>query len=344
MGAMRTSTLILSLTAATFAMSTAYLAWELHERDPVSEVQAARTTSHAGTIGGTEGSMAAAPMTPAAARAAPEASIGTTPASTAEGKLATSSPAGGVKRVDANDPGAMFARQLVARLDDSVQRQALLDEQKASVRRQYARLKEQLKLSDAKFDQLVTTLAEQNLQGQENWARCSIDPTCNPKDESRMRIDDRTQELLALLGSESYEDFNAFRETLQERDAVAQLRGRLNDNLFLPQAQAEQLIAALADERKRFAQETTARGSTVNGWGTTLGTIWYPEDAVTIEARLSEAAQYSQRLRARAATVLSAAQLAAFVQMQEELLAQMAGYLRPAPAPRKASSLKLAQG
>jgi hypothetical protein len=341
---MRTPTLILSLTTATFAMSTAYLAWELHERDSSTQVQTASTAPRAGAIGDAEGGTSAAPVTPASSRAAADASIGATATSTSNGKSATSGGAEVAKRVDANDPGTMFARQLVARLDDSVQRQALLDEQKTSVRRQYARLKEQLKLSDAKFEQLVATLAEQNLQGQENWARCAIDPNCNPKDEARMRIDDRTQELLALLGAEPYEDFNAFRETLQERDSVAQLRGRLNDNLFLPQAQAEQLIAALAEERKRYAQEATARGSNVSGWGTALGMIWYPEDAVTIEARLAEAAQYSQRLRARAATVLSAAQLAAFIQMQDELLAQMAGYLRPAPAPRKASSLKLAQG
>ena len=266
-----------------------------------------------------------------------------TPSATAGGTPTTPA-AGEKKRADANDPGTIFARQLVSRFDDSVQRQALLDEQKAAVRRQYARLKEQLKLSDAKFEQLVTTLAEQNLQGQENWARCAVDASCDPKDPSRMRVDDRTQELLALLGADSFEDFNVFRESLQERDAVAQLRGRLNDSLFLPQAQAEQLIAALADERKRYAQEATTRGTNLNGWGTTLGMIWYPEDAVTIEARLAEAAQYSQRLRARAATVLSAAQLAAFIQMQEELLAQMASYLRPPPAPRKANSLKLAQG
>ncbi len=47
-------------------------------------------------------------------------------------------------------------------------------------------------------------------------------------------------------------------------------------------------------------------------------------------------------MRERAAALLTPAQLAAFVQMQEELLAQMAMYLRPPP--RKANSLKLAQG
>lgn len=341
---MRTSTLILSLTTATFAMTTAYLAYELHQRDQApAELTANAAPGTAPAIAGAS-SRPESPATPASG-GAPSAS----PVSAGQVSAAASEPAPGsaaaVKRIDPNDSGVMFARQLIARLDDSVQRQALVDEQKTAVRRQYARLKDQLKLSDGKFEQLVTTLAEQNLQAQEKWARCAIDATCDPKDESRMRMDDRTQELLALLGQDSFEEFTSFRETLQERDAVAQLRGRLTDSLFLPQAQAEQLVAALADERKRYVQETTARGSSLSGWGTNLGMIMYPEDAVTIEARLAEAAQYSQRLRTRAATVLSAAQLAAYMQMQDELLAQMAAFLRPTtPAPRKATSLKLAQG
>jgi hypothetical protein len=341
---MRTSTLILSLTTATFAMSTAYLAWELHERDAESVSLPAGAAPGAALAGSSASGKAGIPATSATAGLVATPSGSPTPLPAAGGEPAPQAAAGGTKPVDANDPSMAFARQLVARLDDSVQRQVLLDEQKTSVRRQYARLQQRLKLSDAQFEQLVTTLAEQNLQGQENWARCAIDAACDPKDASRMRVDERTQELLALLGADSYEDFTAYRETLQERDAVTQLRGRLADDVLLPQSAAEQLIAALADERKRYAQEATARGASLNGWGTNLGMIMYPEDAVTIEARLAEAAQYSQRMRARAATVLTAAQLAAFIQMQDELLAQMAAYLRPTPAPRKASSLKLAQG
>jgi hypothetical protein len=336
---MRTSTLILSLSTATFAMTTAYLAWELHERDaaPSALTAAANTVSGSSALAQWPATSAATDTLAANMGESGSASLAAT------ASLAPNAP--GTKSTDPADPGAVFARQLVARLDDSTQRQVLLDEQKTAVRRQYARLKEQLKLSDSKFEQLVTTVAEQNLQGQENWARCAIDTSCDPKDLARMRVDDRTQELLALLGADAYENYTAFRETLQERDSVAQLRGRLTDSLFLPQLQAEQLIAALAEERKRYAQETTARGSTLSGWGTNLGMIMYPEDAVTIEARLAEAAQYSQRLRARAATVLTAAQLAAYAQMQDELLAQMAAFLRPppSPAPKKASSLKLAQ-
>jgi hypothetical protein len=342
---MRTPTLILSLTTATFAMSTAWLAWELHQRDAAPAMAAPGSSAGSATepalastgMNGKEDSLttstASSGYTAGAASADPAQSTRNTPA--AGSALAA-------KRMDASDPTLAYARLLVARLDDSAQRQTLIDEQKVSIRQQYARLKEKLGLSDAKFEQLVTTLAEQNLQAQENWARCAIDAACDPKDQSRTRVDDRTQELLALLGADSYEDFTRFRDTLQERDAVAQLRGRLNDNLFLPQSQAEQLIAALADERKRYVEETTARGSSTGGWGSNLGTIMYPEDAATVEARLAEAAQYSQRLRARAATVLSAAQLAAFTQMQDELLAQMATFMRPAQ--RKANTLKLAQG
>ena len=71
------------------------------------------------------------------------------------------------------------------------------------------------------------------------------------------------------------------------------------------------------------------------GWGTNLGMIFYSGDSNSIDQRLTEAAQYSQRMRLRAAAVLSPAQLAAYNQMQDELLAQMAAYLRPASSSHK---------
>ncbi len=74
---------------------------------------------------------------------------------------------------------------------------------------------------------------------------------------------------------------------------MAQFRGRLADAQFLPQARAEQLIAALAQERQRYAQEVQQSGSTLRGWGTNLGMIMYPESANSPEApaRRSRAVQ-----------------------------------------------------
>jgi hypothetical protein len=332
---------LLSLTTALFGASTIYLGLELHRQRDVSPVDGRRnsiaesresTTSAAASMNEPSGRPVGA------GRPADAASPGQDATSELAGAATTAVPA------EANaDAMAIFARQFLARFDDSAQRNVLLDEARASVRRQYSRLKEQLKLSDSTFDQLVTLLAEQNLAGQERWARCTVDPGCDIRDASRLQpTDDRSQELLAVLGGEGLDTFNAYRDSIGERDAVAQFRGRLSDASYLPEAQAEQLIAALADERQRYSQEATQRGVRLTGWGTNLGMIMYPDGIGSIEQQLAEAALYSRRMQDRAASMLTPAQFAAYRQMQEELLAQMAAYLRPAP--RKAHSNKLARG
>jgi hypothetical protein len=342
---MRTSTLVLSLTTATFAMTTAWLAWQLHQFDDTpAAVEAARAAP--GLVAPDLAARPAERSTPHAAPGAPGApgepgKSSPTPARAHEGAADIGTASAATNRDDAADPSIAFARQTLAKFADSAQRDILLEGARSSVRRQYSRLREQLGLGDTKFEQLVTLLAEQNLQGQETWARCAVDPDCNPSKPPKTPIDDRSQELLALLGAENMDEFTRYRETLGERDAVAQFRGRLADSQFLPQSQADQLIAALADERKRYADEAYARGARLSGWGTNLGMIMYPQDAGSIEAQLAEAAVYSQRMRDRAAALLTPAQLAEYVRMQEELLAQMASYLRPTP--RKTTSQKLAR-
>jgi hypothetical protein len=336
---MRTPTLILSLTTATFAVTTGWLAWELHQRDTAGEVIGAQLAPGAAIAANGQapiaGTLARVPATQMPGAASTDTLPSTAPdvdAGATRGKPNLS-----------QDPSVMYARQFLARYDDSAQRQVQLEEARAGVRRQYAQLKEQLGLSDEKFEQIVDLIAQSNLQGQEVWARCAVDADCDSSRPHPELVDDRSQELLALLGPGQIDAFNRYRSALGERDSVASFRGRLSDAQFLPQAQAEQLIAALSQERERYSQEIQQSGSTVRGWGTNLGMVMYPESANTAEAQLAAALQYSERMRARAATVLTPAQLAAFVQMQEELLAQLALFVHPTP-PRKANTLKLAQG
>jgi hypothetical protein len=325
---------VLSLSTALFAASTAYLAMELHQRD---------------------GALALAAATPIAADSKPDS----TARSNAGGIIAAThdrataeTPTAPMSNVTANAPGGAtitargrdvqadpatgFARQMVARYDDPNQRPTMVEEQRSVVRRQYEKLKDRLKLSDSEFSQLVNLIAEDQLQTQMNWARCAVDPECDPQKPPDRSID-RTQEYQAMLGSEAAEAFTQFSKSIAERDAVIQLRGRLPDDSFLPESQAEKLIMALTEERERFSQEATARGAKPRGWGTNLGILWYTEDSGLPEQYIAEATQYSQRLRARAASVLTPAQLAAFVQMQEELLARFTTNVRPPPRQQKAT-------
>ena len=218
---------------------------------------------------------------------------------------------------------------------------ALLEEARTGIRRQYAALKERLKLSDATFEQLVTLLADENLLMQEHFSRCAVDTKCDVNDRSRRApYDAHSEEYLALVGAGKLDAFSQFRNSVAERDAVIQLRGRLPDSNFLAQAEAEQLIVALADERARYQREATENGTKVRGWGTQLGMLMYTEDSGSPDQYVLEATQYSQRLRARAAAVLTPAQYAAYVQMQEELLAQLTASLRPAQRKGSLASIR----
>src|SRR5690606_16811829 len=108
---------------------------------------------------------------------------------------------------------------------------------------------------------------ERNLAEQARWARCVTTPGCDLEDPSRAPppVDAQEQELLALLGADGAQAFNHYRDSLGERDSIAQFRGRLSDASFLPEAQAEQLIAALAAERRRYSEELAQQGQRLSG-------------------------------------------------------------------------------
>ena len=326
---MRKSTLALSLSTAVFATSTLYLGLELYGHG-AAPIPIATTAGGAATAPGAARNpdgqavpdMALAPATTQAPQAKPASSA--------------AAPVGNSMEVDpAANAGAIFAKQQLARLKDPVQRAALLADSRAGLRRQFSRFREKFNLGDATYEQLIALLADESLQGQENFSRCAADPPCDMEEFTRrIAADDHSQELLALLGAAKLDEFNRYHASVAERDAVVQLKGRLTEGNSMRDDQTESLVAALADERSRFAKEASERGATLNGWGTNLGMIMYSNDSNSIDQRLAEAAQYSRRLRLRAGTVLSPAQLAAFNQMQDELLAQMAAYMRPSSSSR----------
>jgi len=322
---------VLSISTALFATTTAYLVYKVNQGEAataalVAEQAATRRIPNADDAAiANEATGIPTNTTPAAGNASQLAGV----AASADSKEPD------LRAVAVNE----FARQFLARYDDSNQRPVLLEEQRTVIRRQYEKLKEQLKLSDSAFEQLVTMLAEEQLQAQEHWARCAVDSSCDPKNRRFDNVD-RTQEYQAMLGVEGAEAFTSFRKSISERDAVIQLRGRLTDTNFLPEAQAEKLIMALAEERERFSQEATARGAKVTGWGTNLGMLMYTEDSGIPDQFIAEATQYTQRLRNRASSILTPAQLAAYTQMQDELLAMFTANQRPPQRQNKSSVVR----
>ena len=222
-----------------------------------------------------------------------------------------------------------FAKDFLRQYDDMAQRAILVAKERTGTEAQYARIRDRLKLDEATFNQLVTLLAEETLDQQANYFRCVVDPAC---DLSNLPdIPNRSDELLALLGADKYSEFTSFRRGLAEWQSVVQLRGRLSEANYLNDRDAERFMNVVTEERERYLAETQQSGATSRGWGNGSGMVWYLGDG-PMEQQLASAAQYSDRMRKRAATVLSQEQLRTYVQLQDELLLSLATYLRSTAA------------
>ncbi len=210
---------------------------------------------------------------------------------------------------------------------DPERRAELLNQTKLSVRAPLPRVAQHLGLTDEEADRLFTLLAEQQLQAHERQARCVTQPDCNYRGYAPADADRQQQEMSALLGPERHEKLKQFQESMGERQAVSALRSTLPDRAFLNDQRAEDLVSALADERTQFQNEALQRGTGFSGYGTGSGML-FVGDQGTLDERVAAARRYSERLRERAAQVLTAEQAKGFNQMQDELLANLREMLR----------------
>ena len=210
---------------------------------------------------------------------------------------------------------------------DPARRAELLEQTKLSVRGPLPRVAQHLGITDEEADRLFTLLAEQQLQAHERQARCVTQPDCNYRGFTPADAESQQQEMSALLGPEKLQKFRQFQESASERQTVATLRSNLSDSAFLNEQRAEDLVAALHDERTRFQNEARQRGTGFSGYGTGSGML-YIDDRGTLDERVAAARRYSDRLRERAAQVLTPEQAKSFNQMQDELLANLREMLR----------------
>jgi len=305
---MRIIVIALTLVSATLAGTTVYFAREL---------QLERERSHAVT--------APVAQTPPAPQASPLSATAplvahqtfTPPLAHAESKEA-----------DEKNMQVEASQRTLKMLSDPTQREGMLLEQKVMMRNMYPRLAQTIGMTNEEAERLFTLLAQQQIDFQEKFARCAVDPNCDSQDGGLNQTDPGAQEIANLLGADRQQQFEAYKNTLMERESVVQLRTRLPDASRLPDERAEALIAALADERQKIHMEAAQRGAGMNGYGTGVGVIFSASDAATPEAQLESAQANSRRMRARAAEVLDTEQLRVFDEMQEELMISLMNQVR----------------
>jgi hypothetical protein len=314
----------LATTTVLFAGTTLYF-WRELEARAGGAVTARDVLPMAAAAEPTAGTAATAN---ASARVSPGPMPGAAAANVAANVAGTGAPpnAGAAAAADPSREMALpFARDFLRQYDDPAQRTSLLKAARAGIESQYSRLKERLRLDPSTFGQFVDLIAEEQLEQQANYFRCLVVATCDTSKVGPPR--DRSSEYLALLGSDGYSQYTAYRDVLPEWQSVVQLRGRLPEANYLKDSDADRLLSALAAERARYSAEAGQAGAKLRGWGNGTGMVWYSGDGGA-EEQLASAIQYSDRMRERAASILTAEQLRAFIQLQEEMLANLANYLR----------------
>jgi hypothetical protein len=316
----------LAATTLLFAGTTLYFWHELQALQPDADGKppvSAAGSSGVGALQAADAS-AAASVQASARRAAEQTSSASNAAAGAAPAAAGSTAAAG----GADSARALmlpFAKDFLRQYDDATQRASLIKAQRAGLESQYLRLKQRLGLSAAEYGQLLDLIAEEQMDQQANYFRCLVNPACDTSKVPEPR--DRSSDYLALLGADGYAQLTAYRTALPEWQSVVQLRGRLSESNSLKDGDAERLLGALSAERERYVTESNQAGAKLRGWGNGTGMIWYSGDG-GVEEQLASAAQYSERMRQSAASILNAEQLRAFVQIQEEMLASLATYLQ----------------
>jgi hypothetical protein len=234
-----------------------------------------------------------------------------------------------VRLSGSQDEAAKRAAGLRKRLEDPRERQQFQKQAKAGLRHGYPELAKRVQLSTEESEALLDILAENELRSRTHEANCRGDLQCwivATHEESDLR----REELEAYLGTDKYQRFELYVDSLQERRSVGQLQVMLPSGKPLTEVNAERLIAEIAQERRETTAAAAARGERVDGFGTLFGSVLTSsvQDGADAQSRLESAEQFSQRLRARAARILTPEQFEVFDQMQDDLLTEMHERLR----------------
>jgi hypothetical protein len=333
---MRILVLILAITSVTFAATTVYLARQLSteraQHPPaVPQKAVARGSPSKHAVPGPQVT-AANPKSPAPAMAIQ--------AAPPEGRL-TMGPQ--MSEAEIKKMQAEYSRAFLAQLADPEQREELLAQRKMITRYSFPRLDQVLGLSSQEHARFLELFAMQQLEIQEQSARCSLDPGCSMQEAMRKFQDPLGQEINNLLGAERTVKFQQYQNTMGERESITQLRNRLPDTLRLNDGKAEQLISALAEEREEMHREAAQQGQDMHSFGMGAGMIYAPDNGGSFEERYAAARDNSQRLRQRAATYLNSEQLRIFNEMQDETLLSLRSAMRQKDGATGFSSVSVVQ-
>jgi hypothetical protein len=308
---MRKPVTLLSLVILALGASTAWLAFQLHTaRQELADLR------------GSAPDTGAAPIKPIAEadRRAPD--MRALPVAAATQTPGKSAPPGNTRQLE-ND-AAMHSATLTHNawvrtwIDDPERRARVLSDYRKSHEKEFP--SELLDLDDDAHNQLLDTLAASDLRYAEALYRCNSNPACDIRTTIGTETQANKRELTALIGADKAQRLENYRDNYMERNSVATFRSELPDSMRMSDAQAEKLVDALGEERRRMINEWQERDAQISGMANMYGSLTYPSTAMDVQQRVAEASEYQRRQRARAAEGLTSAQLDMFTKQQEQML------------------------
>jgi len=301
--------LTMALGAATlcFAGTTVYFARELHRERASHQAAVTAPTESAAT------EVRAAPAKMTAAALSDEASA----------DVAHSMPASKGNRqpteAEMKQLALEEARKFLAEVSTPAGRAKALEQTKLMVRIGPPGMDKFLHMDADQYSRFIDLLAEQQLASRENASRCMLDKNCRYTGETADWVAARDAEIAALFGQETVDRYHWFYRSSNQRQAVAELRGRLPDSARLSDAKTEELVRALVEESELITRDMRR---VQYGVGTSNYMAYVVMDADPDGAKAAAAEDYNRRLRETAAGVLSSEQLAIFAQAQDDAIEQ----------------------
>jgi hypothetical protein len=212
------------------------------------------------------------------------------------------------------------SRRTLAQLSDPMMRAEMLEEWKEANRANEHKYVRHLGISEADARRLIDLLANLELAQSEAYARCLLQTRCDHEALGNETSAARQLAITDLLGADVQQRFDQYVYTGVERNLVSSfLHDKVPSASRLTDEQTEQLISALAEERKTVEAEIRQKGSEpllLPMEGVAFAFAGNVYEHGNYAARLKEGAEYNRRIHARAKAILTPPQLAAFEQMQ----------------------------
>jgi hypothetical protein len=216
--------------------------------------------------------------------------------------------------------------ELQQRWSDPTFRARALQQAKTEARHWHPDVGSALRLNAQEEAALIDLLAQQRLQIRE-----ANEPMRFATDTERKQIQQtidtlaerHQQELAAFLGPR-FQEYGQYTRQVPERREVQELRAKLDEANALSASQSARLVSAMYEERDSYLQQIKTLEN-LGSYSPQYPVLAMPDLRADPQARLrfveeqmGRTQEFMNRVRQRAATILSAEQLRRFDEMQEE--------------------------